>query len=127
MPTGRDRRSPQSRASGVTATSANAAIRRAQETEAPVVKESRSDKTFLKLDAPEFRSAMYSLKRDDPERVERLRTERRKMRQHFYEAANPEAVKEKKRKSLARMVERDPEFLRRHAERERERYKRKKP
>jgi hypothetical protein len=103
------------------------ATSRDDEIEAPVVKESRSDKTLLKLDATEFQSAMYSLKREDPERVEMLRTERRKMRQHSYEAANPDAVKEKKRKSWARMVERDPEFVRRHAERERERYKRKKP
>jgi hypothetical protein len=91
------------------------------------VKERRSDKTLLRLDAREFRSAMYALKKSDPERAERLRVERRRMRQSSYEAANPEAFREKKRRSWERMKERDPGFLARHAEAERERYRRTKP
>ena len=84
--------------------------------------ERRSDKTLLKLDAVEFRTTMYALKREDPERVERLRLERRRLRQRRYDLDNPEAVKAKKRRTWQAMKERDPDFLARHAEAERKRY-----
>jgi hypothetical protein len=35
----------------------------------------------LRLVAREFRSAMYALRKSDPERAERLRVERKRMRQ----------------------------------------------
>jgi hypothetical protein len=62
------------------------------------MKERRSDQTLLKLESSSFRSAMYALKREDLERAERLRVERRRMREHAGEAENPEAAKERKRR-----------------------------
>ena len=86
--------------------------------------ERRSDEILLKLDTPAFRSAMYALKREDPEPVLVLREERRKLRQHSYEAVHADAVKAKKRRYWYKLA--TAEYLATKARKERERYEAKK-
>ena len=70
------------------------------------MKDRRSDETLaVMLDSDEFRPAMYALKKSDPERVERLRELRRKLRgRRYVDREHRESSPQWKREAWARIA-----------------------